>query len=132
MSRIKSSGTKPEILMRRIVCDLTDNPVRFNAKNLPGKPDIVIHRMKLAIFVDGCFWHGCPLHCRVPKAHRNFWRSKIVGNMVRDEEVTTKLNEMGWVVWRYWEHLLKDVELSRTRRNFRIRLRRLEHRTSVV
>jgi len=113
------------------MCNLTDLPVRFNAKNLPGKPDIVIHQMRLAIFVDGCFWHGCPDHCRIPKAHRAFWKEKILTNADRDEEVTEKLQEMGWIVWRYWEHSFRNDAISNTRRNVRIRFRRLEHRLSI-
>jgi DNA mismatch endonuclease (patch repair protein) len=132
MSKVRSSGSKPEIVMRKIVCSLTDLPVRFNAKNLPGKPDIVIHRMKLAVFVDGCFWHMCPQHCKIPKAHREFWKEKIFSNAARDDVVTSELQDMGWIVWRYWEHALKgDETISNTRRNVRIRLRRLEYRLSI-
>lgn len=131
MSKVRSSGSRPEIVMRKIVCNLTDLPVRFNVTNLPGKPDIAICKIKLAIFVDGCFWHGCPDHCKIPASHRSYWKEKIRSNMARDDVVTAELQDMGWVVWRYWEHALNSDAISNTRRNVRIRLRRLEHRISI-
>ena len=126
MSRIRSSGTLPEKTLRELIKKITDAPLKYNVKNLLGKPDIVVPRLNLAIFVDGCFWHGCPDHGKIPESHHGYWRSKIVGNMVRDEENTVLLEEDGWVVWRIWEHDLQPSSLSGVRRRLRRRFKKLE------
>jgi DNA mismatch endonuclease, patch repair protein len=74
---------------------------------LPGKPDIVLSRYKIAIFVDGCFWHRCPLHGSFPKTNRLFWEKKITRNVARDTEVNSLLASSGWKVIRVWEHEIK-------------------------
>ena len=116
MSQIRVSGTQPELAMRKIVRELTDFSPKYNVKNLVGKPDIVIPDLKLAVFVDGCFWHGCLEHGKIPKSHQGFWRSKIVQNMIRDEENVVILEEDGWSVWRVWEHDLRPETVAKTRR----------------
>lgn len=80
-----------------------------------GKPDIVFLSKKIAVFVDGCFWHGCPLHGVRPKTNVDFWANKIQGNISRDRDVTLDLESQGWIVLRFWEHEIKaDVgEVSR-------------------
>lgn len=88
--------------------------------SLPGKPDFVFPARKLAVFVDGCFWHGCPLHATQPKQNSEFWRTKIARNQARDLLVTRQLRARGWRVLRLWEHeLTKRYEarlLARLRR----------------
>jgi len=74
------------------------------------RPDFVFPKLKLAIFVDGCFWHGCPKHATKPSSNREFWRRKLSGNKVRDGVVTRTLRRAGWRVLRIWEH-----DLSRRR-----------------
>lgn len=125
MSHIRTSGTSSEMILRHIVKQMTDLPLKFNVSKLVGKPDIVIPRLKIAIFMDGCFWHGCPDHGKIPKSHKNYWRSKIVGNMVRDEEVSVALEEDGWTVWRVWEHDLKTENIQNTRRRLKRRLAKI-------
>jgi DNA mismatch endonuclease, patch repair protein len=71
-----------------------------------GKPDFVFPKLKLAIFVDGCFWHGCPIHATQPKQNAEFWRTKIARNQARDRLVTRTLRTRGWRVIRLWEHEL--------------------------
>jgi len=71
-----------------------------------GKPDFVFPKLKLAIFVDGCFWHGCPKHATKPKNNRLFWRRKLSANKKRDSLVTIALRRGGWRVVRIWEHEL--------------------------
>ena len=85
---------------------------------LPGKPDFTFRQNKLVVFVDGCFWHGCPKHRRIPKSNKAFWRNKIFGNMKRDVTVRHFLRQSGWKVVRIWEHELKKQErvLKRIRR----------------
>jgi DNA mismatch endonuclease, patch repair protein len=73
---------------------------------LVGNPDFVFSKSKLAVFVDGCFWHGCRKHCRMPKGNLSYWKTKIEGNRVRDRYVGRQLRRRGWHVMRVWEHEL--------------------------
>jgi DNA mismatch endonuclease (patch repair protein) len=66
--------------------------------------DIVFGKIKLAVFMDGCFWHGCPQHATQPKANAEWWRTKLDKNMARDRETTDQLRAAGWTVLRFWEH----------------------------
>jgi DNA mismatch endonuclease (patch repair protein) len=106
MSRIKGSDTGPEKLLRS---GLHARGLRFrlHRRDLPGCPDIVFPASRIAVFVDGCFWHGCPLHGARPKSNRTFWRKKLSRNKKRDKEVTALLEAQGWTVMRYWEHEIK-------------------------
>jgi DNA mismatch endonuclease (patch repair protein) len=103
MSRIKGADTKPEILLRKA---LWQKGYRYSLrpKRLPGKPDIVLSKYKIAIFVDGCFWHRCPAHFNMPKNNRDFWDKKITSNTERDKRNTLLLRKSGWTVLRFWEH----------------------------
>lgn len=106
MSRIKGKNTKPEKRLRKA---LWARGYRYRIKNsLYGKPDIVFHRVKLAVFVDGCFWHGCPEHYNKPATNVEFWLAKISATKKRDQQVNKKLEEDGWQVIRFWEHEIKD------------------------
>jgi DNA mismatch endonuclease, patch repair protein len=75
-------------------------------QRLPGQSDFVFHRERLAVFVDGCFWHGCPRHLRMPRSNEDYWRQKIARNHRRDELVTRALRRKGWRVLRIWGHEL--------------------------
>jgi DNA mismatch endonuclease (patch repair protein) len=86
---------------------------------LPGKPDFVFPSLKTAIFVDGCFWHGCPKHGNSPKTKTSYWLAKITGNKARDRRVNRLLRAKGWAVVRVWEHEL-------AKRNTERLLKRLE------
>jgi len=86
---------------------------------LPGKPDFAFAKQKVAVFVDGCFWHGCPKCYTRPKTNRAFWDKKRADNMARDKRVTRQLRRQGWKVIRIWQHSLKkspDGCLNRVRR----------------
>ena len=74
---------------------------------LVGKPDFVFPKLKLAVFVDGCFWHGCPKHGTKPRQNAQFWREKIARNRARDRLVNRTLRALGWRVLRIWEHELR-------------------------
>ena len=78
---------------------------------LPGRPDFVFRRQRLAIFVDGCFWHGCRWHCRMPKGNWEYWQRKIFRNVVRDRESSRRLRRAGWRVLRIWGHSLRSPEI---------------------
>ncbi len=75
--------------------------------DLVGHPDFAFKRQRIALFVDGCFWHGCPKHCRMPKTNQGYWFPKIEGNRQRDDIISSNLRRMGWHVLRVWEHELR-------------------------
>ena len=106
MSRIRGRDTSPEILLRRA---LWARGLRYKLRyRIAGKPDIVFVREKIAVFVDGCFWHCCPKHSSVPKNNALFWQQKLHRNLERDVEVNGRLRAEGWTVIRVWEHSLRD------------------------
>ncbi|MED4909389.1 very short patch repair endonuclease [Brevibacillus centrosporus] len=106
MQNIRSAGTKLE---ERISKALWKRGVRFrkNEKSLPGKPDLSIKKYKLVVFLDSCFFHGCPEHFIAPKTNADYWVPKIDRNKRRDQEINALYNEMGWKVMRFWEHEAK-------------------------
>lgn len=78
-----------------------------------GNPDFVFPKHRLALFVDGCFWHGCPKHATQPTSNRAFWKKKLARNKTRDQLVNRRLRQRGWSVLRIWQHeLKKDFPLS--------------------
>ena len=103
MARIKSANTKPEMRLRQA---LWANGFRyrlhFNIEKI--RPDIVFLGRKLAIFVDGCQWHGCPEHYVCPRTRSDFWQNKLLENIERDTKQTQILKTLGWSVYRVWEH----------------------------
>ncbi len=109
MSRVRSKNTGIEIALRKALWAIGIR-FRLNAK-LPGKPDLVFIGAKLAVFVDGCYWHGCPEHGQVPQTNESFWREKIDRNVARDAAVNIQLETDGWRVLRFWEHEIEgDLE----------------------
>lgn len=109
MSKIRGKNSKPEMLLRKA---LWRKGIRYrvDSKTLPGKPDISIKKYKLAIFVDGEFWHGYNWDEKknTIKSNRGFWFPKIERNMQRDREVNHQLKEMGYTVFRFWEREVKS------------------------
>lgn len=124
MSRMRSAGTGPEKTLREMIRKIFDEPIRCNVRSIPGTPDIVIQRIKLAVFADGCFWHGCPDHGYLAKSRSAYWHSKIINTMIHDEEVTVALEETGWTVWRVWEHDLKKECVAKTAAKLRRRAKK--------
>lgn len=98
----KGKDTKPELLLRKALWRMGFR-YRLNSR-LPGRPDMVFPSARVAVFVDGCFWHGCPEHFQQPANNAAFWKGKIANNVVRDSAVTNQLTEAGWLVLRFWEH----------------------------
>ncbi|MGW0606388.1 very short patch repair endonuclease [Streptomyces sp. NPDC002640] len=126
MSRQGRRDTAPEVAVRRL---LHASGLRFRVNvPVPGMPrrtiDIVFPRLKIAIFMDGCFWHGCPQHATQPKSNAEWWRAKLDKNMARDTETTAHLGETGWTVLRFWEHESPD-EVAQTVRDLVMRRRSL-------
>lgn len=106
MARIGSRNTGPELRLRRALW-ASGARYRLHA-DLPGKPDIVFMRAKVAVFVDGCFWHGCPIHGTSPKTNRAYWGPKLEENRQRDERVCRELESMGWLPLRLFNHDIGD------------------------
>ena len=108
MSGIKSKNTKPEILVRKVLHRIGYR-FRLHMKDLPGKPDIVLARHRVVVFVHGCFWHGhenCSLF-RPPKTRTEFWEAKIAGNKARDKKALRELSRSGYRIVEIWECALK-------------------------
>lgn len=108
MSRIRGTNTGPEVKFRKALWALGFR-YRLNANNLPGKPDIVLVKYKLAIFIDGEFWHGFNWETKKHRIKNNtdYWIKKIEGNIARDELNKRKLQEEGYKVLRFWEHEIR-------------------------
>lgn len=103
MRRIKGSNTEPEILLRRALWH-TGVRYRVGGKTPAGRADIVFASRKVAIFIDGCFWHGCPEHYVRPRSKAEFWAKKLEENTARDSRQVVELESKGWKVIRVWEH----------------------------
>ncbi|MGJ4880282.1 very short patch repair endonuclease [Bradyrhizobium sp. HKCCYLRH1065] len=103
MSRIRAKHTKPEKLLRSALW-AAGLRYRLHFKTPFGRPDIVFPGRKVAVFVDGCFWHGCPDHYVRPRSRDEFWAAKLRENVERDRRQTAALELSGWRVVRIWEH----------------------------
>ena len=126
MGRIRSENTKPEILFRRAI-HKKGYRYRVYAKNLPGKPDIVLKKYKTVIFINGCFWHkheNCQRGNK-PKSRNEYWDEKLEKNVLRDKKNYAELKEQGWNVLVIWECEIKDI--SKAVLKFEIFLEELEN-----
>lgn len=117
MSMIKGKDTKPEIIVRKL---LFSKGLRFriHASNLPGKPDIVLPKFKVIIFVNGCFWHGhenCTYFV-VPKTRTDWWLDKINKTKARDDLAYQELSNLGWKVYRIWTCEINKEDSERLNR----------------
>lgn len=106
MTKQKRTGTKPELALRKT---LHARGLRYRVDNQPEADlrrtaDLVFKSAKVAVFLDGCFWHGCEVHSRDTKSNTVWWREKIDANKLRDAETTRILQDRGWTVVRVWEH----------------------------
>lgn len=114
MSRVRGANTGPEMRVRRAL-HAAGHRFRLQARDLPGRPDIVFRADRLAIFVHGCFWHrheGCP-HARTPKSKVEFWTEKFAANVERDRAAVSRLEEAGWTVLAIWECDTRDADRLR-------------------
>ena len=102
MSGIRGRNTRPELKLRKL---LRGSGFSYQPK-IFGKPDFIHRGRKLVVFVDGCFWHGCPKHFSVPASNKTFWRNKIGQNKLRDRKVNAELKRRGYAILRIWEHQL--------------------------
>jgi DNA mismatch endonuclease (patch repair protein) len=110
MSRIRAKDTQPELLLRQALWRHGLRGYRLNVKDLPGRPDVVWRKHRVAVFVDGAFWHGHPSAFQVGKSG-DYWDKKIQRNMERDREAGAALKSQGWSVLRFWDFNVKaDVD----------------------
>lgn len=106
MSRTRGRDTAPEIAVRKLIHAMGLR-YRVNTAPIPGfrrSADIVFCKERVAVMIDGCFWHGCPLHYRPATIRSDFWSKKCEDNQRRDRETNARLRAAGWLVLRYWEH----------------------------
>jgi DNA mismatch endonuclease (patch repair protein) len=110
MARVKGRGNAAtEVLLAQALRKARVKGWRRNVV-LFGRPDFVFEARRLALFVDGCFWHSCPIHGSVPKSNREFWNKKLTRNRERDRQVDRTLRKLGWKPLRVWQHELRDPE----------------------
>jgi len=131
MARIRSSGNRATEL--RLIALMRDRGITGWRRNAPvfGKPDFVFRRERVAVFVDGCFWHGCPKHATKPATRAGWWAAKLARNKARDRTVTRFLRKAGWRVLRIWECDLAPGNRPRTARRVARALGRILHARSV-
>lgn len=117
MARILSKNTKPELSVRRKLTEMGFR-YRLHDKKLPGKPDIVLRKYRVTIFVHGCFWHlhkGC-VDVRIPNSRKKYWQNKLLKNRARDIQHKKKLKKLGWNILYLWEcEIEKKPELVKCR-----------------
>lgn len=118
MSRNARRDTKPERAVRQALHAgglrfRVDHPLQLD--DIRVRPDVVFTRYRVAVFVDGCFWHGCPDHGNVPQRNRAYWVPKLQRNLDRDSRVDGALRQAGWQVVRVWEHEPAENTVCRVR-----------------
>jgi DNA mismatch endonuclease (patch repair protein) len=110
MAAIRSRGNKSTELKLASILRAAGITGWRRHQPIPGRPDFIFPRHRLAVFVDGCFWHGCRWHCRMPQGHREYWQRKIARNGERDRRTRRLLRSLGWRVLRIWGHALTSPE----------------------
>lgn len=118
MAAIRRSETKPEKALRSALHATGlrfRKDYRLDLGRVKPRPDIVFTRAKVAVFVDGCYWHSCPEHGVLPKTNTDFWMSKLARNVERDREQDRALRAAGWTVVRLWEHVPIEVAVETVR-----------------
>lgn len=126
MSQLRTTGTEPELALRR---ELHRRGLRYrvDVRELPGRPDIVFSRARIAVQVDGCFWHGCPEHAVAPRSNAAWWSEKLALNRERDARNDAMLQSEGWLVVRVWEHVSPSTAADLIECSWRARTRPDEH-----
>ena len=108
MSQIRGTRTKPELIVKE---NIDGRKLRYQPKGIPERPDFANKSKKIALFIDGCFWHKCPRCYKPPKSNKKYWKAKVERNTKRDRYVNRKMKKEGWTVIRFWEHQVKENEL---------------------
>lgn len=115
MKAVRRRGTLPELELRSAL-HRRGLRYRVDVAPVPGfrrRADVVLSRARIAVYVDGCFWHSCPEHATTPKSNREWWEEKLAANVARDRKTDRDLAELGWAVVRVWEH--EDMEAAAER-----------------
>jgi len=107
MSKIRGKDTRPELILRKA---LWASGLRYRKHYGKEQIDIAFPHQKVALFIDGCFWHCCPIHGTIPHDNRSYWGPKLKANVKRDRRKNERLTIAGWQVIRIWEHQLNDVD----------------------
>jgi DNA mismatch endonuclease, patch repair protein len=123
MKAIRSKNTGPEVKLRKV---LRARGLRYRVYYGIEKIDIAFPSKKLAVFVDGCFWHGCPLHSHIPKSNKDYWLPKLKRNMERDGAKDERLKGEGWTVMHFWEHEMINVDLTADKIQLELNYKRLQ------
>ena len=105
MSQIRGTKTKPELIVKE---NIDGRKLRYQPKGIPERPDFANKTKKVAVFIDGCFWHKCPRCYKPPKSNKKYWKAKVERNTKRDRHVNRKMRKEGWTVLRFWEHQVKE------------------------
>ena len=113
MKSVKARGNKSTEI--KFLSILKSNNVFGWRRNYPllGRPDFVFPKLRVVVFIDGCFWHGCSQHCRMPSSNQDYWFTKIDKNKMRDKKITKELKNKNWKVIRVWEHEIKSGTVKR-------------------
>ncbi len=124
----RSRDTKPELAVRSAV---HRRGIRFRVAarpqpEIPRTADMVLRKTRIAVFVDGCYWHGCPEHHTQPATNSEYWAAKIAGNIERDAETSHYLEQAGWTVLRFWEHEDPETVADRVQDRVRANLAKTE------
>ena len=129
MRSIRSENTRPErLLLAAVRLAAPGLRIVSHARRFAGRPDLYIPSLRLAFFVDGCFFHGCSRHCRIPRNNREYWMTKIEGNVTRDRRVRRALRSEGISVWVFWEHSCHPKSLLHLARRISRIVKRVESR----
>jgi len=132
MTKVRQTGTKAEMALRTALHRLgLRYRVNYQVLKRPRRvADLAFTKLKIAVFVDGCFWHGCPEHASWPKSNSEFWQQKIEANRARDADTDAKLKEIDWTVIRIWEHECPEMAANAIKTI--IDFKRNEAKTSLV
>ena len=116
MRAVKGKGTKLEKRLWAMLAGMRLKGWKKNDETITGKPDVVFTNQRVAVFIDGCFWHGCP-HCqrKLPKTNREYWERKIKHNVELAQLHNEQLQRDGWIIVRIWEHEMADAVIIRAR-----------------
>ena len=116
MQAVKGKGTRLEKRLWAMLAGMGLKGWKKNLKTITGKPDVVFTNQRVVVFIDGCFWHGCP-HCqrKLPKTNREYWERKIKRNVELAQLHNEQLQRDGWAVFRIWEHEMADTAIIRLR-----------------
>ena len=139
MRAVPSRNSVAEITLRKSLSSAGVRGYRMHKSKVPGNPDLMFTKHSVAVFVDGCFWHGCPKCYREPNSNKAYWQMKVKHNRDRDARVTSECKALGWRVVRIWEHdVLRDSDRAAakviktlTKAGFKLKLKQRNHRNGV-